>query len=109
AHIVGQGMPEVAAQLAFTRQTVQLLPNFHHLPYSRGAYGMSLGLQAAAGIDRVAAIACSSAVHGSFPAFSPWEKAQILGRHDFGNCEAVMNFREIDIIRGEACHFVSMF
>jgi len=61
---------------------------------------MTLGFQAAAGVDRVAAITRGLTLHGCFPTFSSGEEAQIFRCHDFSDREAVVNFRKVDVIRG---------
>ncbi len=108
ANIVRQCVPKAARQLPGAGNSLQLLPDFHHLRDPGSAYRVAFRFQSAAGVDRMLAGPGCFAFHRDFPTLPAREKSEVFARHNLSNREAVVDFREVDIRGADARHFVSL-
>ena len=98
-----------AFDLAVTALSAQLANNFNDLGNPGRPYGMPLGKQPAAGIDRNTAAQRCLSVFEQFGRLAPRTKSQRFVIKQFGDGERVMDFSQIDIFRPDAGFLIQLF
>ena len=97
------------AQLAKSCFATQLGDDFIDLADAGRADGMSLGFQPATDVDRFWAVAASLSFQGCLGAGPFGKEAQILYVQQLCDAKAIMHFGQVDVIRCEPRHRVSLF
>jgi hypothetical protein len=92
--------------LALARLASKLLHNLHDLRDAGSAHGVPFALEPAARVYGDSPAYRSLALFGHFTTLTLLAEPQVFDCHDFGYREAVVNFREIDVIRLDARQLV---
>ncbi len=92
----------MAGDLAFPCIAAKLHDNVTDLSRTSGADRVSLRFETSARVNRYTAADRGTAGSGERPAIAFFHKAQIFAGDYFGDREAIVNFRDLDIGRAEA-------